>query len=599
MSGNYTVTVTLGLCTNQAVTSVLVKATPINPIVGSNSPICSGGTLNLNASFTPYTGIFYWSGPASYTSLLQNPTLINVTAANAGTYSVYEILNGCTSDTVEVSVTINPTPAIPVGSSNSPVCEGGDLFLHATDATVGVSYTWTGPGGFTSGLQDPVISPVTPAADGIYTIVATLGACSATGSINVDITNAPSIVATNNGPICSGDTLKLNAATALGNVVSWTGPYSFSAAGPTPTRYPALMEYAGVYHAIATEPGGCSADATTTVVIKQTPNAPWLEWLTYCQYDYAPQLHPIDATNVLWFPSSSGGVGTATAPTPATDVPGVYFFFLNQTVNGCPSPIDSIQVLVNPKPGVTLAPADTAICPHDSIAYRTTSTDPMVNYHWSPVTFLARSIGASTVAHPIGDIDYKVVATNIYGCTDTAGSHVRVYPAALVTLTTGDSVMLAPGEAYHIQPVTNCVAFNWFPPEGLSNAFIADPVATPDVHTRFVVTGYTENGCSIKDSIYFHVNDEVLYGVPNAFTPGTGSNNVIKVLQKGSAKLSYFRIFNRWGNMVFETTDINQGWDGNWKGEPQPFGVYVYEVQAVSMYNNKPTRFSGNITLLR
>ncbi len=598
MNGNYTVTATLGLCSNSTVTYVLINQTPHFGTAGSNSPVCEGQLLNLSASFTPYTGIFHWSGPNSFTSLLQNPVIVNVTSAAAGVYSVYEVLNGCPSDTLKDTVVISPTPAIPVATSNSPVCEGGTLNLHGADATPGVTFSWAGPGGFTSVHQDTAIVNVTPATGGIYVLTATLGNCTASGSTGVNITNAPTINATNNGPVCSGDTLKLFSNTAPVNTVTWTGPYTFSAAGPSPVRYPAIMEYAGVYMAIATEPGGCTSVAYDTVVIKQTPALTWVEWPVYCQFDYATPLMPVDAVNVLWFSSAAGIGGTATAPTPSTTVPGVYFFYLNQTVNGCTSAVDSIQVVVNPKPQITISPADTAICPRDSIVYRSVVDDPLDVVRWYPSYYLKTTAGLSTVARPEGSITYQAIASNIYNCTDTAYANVIVHPAALVTVNVDDSVILSLGEAYHIQPITNCSSFAWFPPEGISNPFISDPTATPDVNSRYIVVGITEDGCRATDSINFHVDSDPVLGIPNAFAP-SGTNKYLKVFEKGTAKLNYFRIFDRWGVMVFETKNVEEGWDGTYKGEPQPLGVYVYEVQAVATQTGKVLTKQGNITLLR
>jgi gliding motility-associated-like protein len=94
------------------------------------------------------------------------------------------------------------------------------------------------------------------------------------------------------------------------------------------------------------------------------------------------------------------------------------------------------------------------------------------------------------------------------------------------------------------------------------------------------------------------VSDETLTNVPNAFTPGYGANNEFKIIKRGIATLNYFRIFNRWGNMVFETTDMEKGWDGTYKGVPQPLGVYVYMYEGVTN-TGKVFKKQGNVSLLR
>ena len=600
MSGNYTVTAILGICSSFGSNTVLINQTPSAPTLSSNSPVCSGGLLILSAFSAPTGGVYTWHGPNSYTSVLQNPQILNVTMYASGIYSVSETVNGCTSDTSYLNVIINPTPAIPVASSNAPICEGDTLVLHVTDDTLGVSYVWNGPNAFTSTSSDPFILNVTPAAQGVYTVSAVLGPCSATSITNVNITNSPTITATSNSPVCSGDTLKLFSSIAPGNTVAWMGPYTFLSSAPNPTRYPAITEYAGVYQVTVTGPGGCFAITYDTVVVHQTPAAPWVNWLTYCQYAYAPPLTAIDATNILWFTSSApGGIGTTVAPIPPTNVPGVFFYYLNQTANGCTSPIDSVQVIVNPKPVITLNPVASFICPGDSVVYTATSTDPSSSFHWYPTIYLRDSLTANNVAHPIANQSYEVVASNSFGCADTAYPQITVFSGGLISLGIEDSVTVYPGESYHIIPSGNCVSFNWFPPEGLSNPGISDPTATPSSNTIYVVTVITDNGCIARDSIYFHVNEDNDYAIPNAFTPGTGVNNEFRLITKGIAHLNHFRIYNRWGQLVFETKNIDAGWDGSWKGEPQPFGVYVYDVEAVSSITGKIFKMHGNITLLR
>ena len=86
--------------------------------------------------------------------------------------------------------------------------------------------------------------------------------------------------------------------------------------------------------------------------------------------------------------------------------------------------------------------------------------------------------------------------------------------------------------------------------------------------------------------------------MPNAFVPGSGPNGELKIIKRGVATLKYFRIFNRWGQEVFSTNNIDEGWDGRYNGSSQPMGVYVYMIEA---YTNTGKRFykQGNITLIR
>ncbi len=94
-------------------------------------------------------------------------------------------------------------------------------------------------------------------------------------------------------------------------------------------------------------------------------------------------------------------------------------------------------------------------------------------------------------------------------------------------------------------------------------------------------------------------NDSItLLALPNPFTPGTGINNHFKIITRGIANLHYFRIFNSRGNKVFETSNIDNGWDGTFNGTPQPFDVYIYDVEATSS-TGKVLHKHGNVTLIR
>src|SRR6185369_10036718 len=126
-------------------------------------------------------------------------------------------------------------------------------------------------------------------------------------------------------------------------------------------------------------------------------------------------------------------------------VVGVSFYFVNQTALGCPSAIDSIKVTVNPKPTVTVS-GDATICPHDSVTLKAANPDAIAYYHWSPDMYLSDTAGATVIARAETNMDYTVVSSNMYGCTDTATVTITVKPSANFYLE--DSVTLYPGETY-------------------------------------------------------------------------------------------------------------------------------------------------------
>jgi gliding motility-associated-like protein len=616
-SGVYTVTAYVpydGLtCSNTNTYTVVVDSTPYQPTLGSNAPICSGNALLLTSTSTDLTPTFTtnyrWTGPNAFTSLLQNPTISPASTFATGIYSVTAtiayagIVGGCTSDTATMIVVVDSTPQAPHVTSNSPappgICQGDTLKLYSSDSTALVSYSWAGPAGFSSTLQNPFITPVGPAATGTYTVTAILGMCSTPAVTTVTITPTPIVVATNNGPICTGvtDTLFLQASSNPGTTFVWSGPYTFVSSAQNPFRTPAIHEYSGIYQVVAYLNGCPSLTTNDTVTINQTPPAPWISWLTFCQGYDATRLQAF-GDSIRWYPSSAPGVaGTMVAPIPPTAHDTTMWFYVTQTKMKCESAVDSFKVTINPKPTVTVSPS-IALCPHDTTVFTAVDNDAIAYYHWAPAMYLSDTVGPSVIVRPETNVTYTVVATNKYDCTDTADVTVTVRPGALLTINTGDSVILYPGETYQIDPMTNCLSFEWFPPAGLNNWQIPNPVASPEISTKYTVKGTTSWGCIAEDSLNIYVSEESLLALPNAFTPGSGPNNTFKIIKRGLATLRYFRVFDRWGVKVFETTDIDKGWDGTYNGTMQPYGVYVYEVAAVTSAGRSFEKH-GNVTLIK
>ncbi len=188
MNGNYEVTATLNGCTSVAeATTVTVNAIPTAPIPSSSGPVCENSTIDLSA--TTIAGATYnWTGPDGFTSSQQNPTL-NATSASGGNYEVTATVNGCTSLSASTSVAVNAIPAAPLVSNNGPVDEGYNLTLSAT-TIVGASYLWTGPDGFTSTLQNPIVSnAATLAMAGNYFVTVTLNGCTSEADSTLVIVN--------------------------------------------------------------------------------------------------------------------------------------------------------------------------------------------------------------------------------------------------------------------------------------------------------------------------------------------------------------------------------------------------------------------------
>lgn len=272
-NGNYLVTMKWYGCEVTDTAQVTVKPLPSKPVAGTNSPLCAGETLNLTAASSTNGVTYSWTGPGSFTSSSQNPSISNTTTSMSGNYIVTADLNGCTrKDTT--SVIINARPAsVTLSSTPSPAgCAGNTLHLNSTASSTGVSYSWTGPNSFTASTQNTSITSITTAGTGWYKMTVGLNNCSYVDSIHVTINPIPAIpVATYNDPLCIGEPLNLAASTVSGASYTWNGPGSFNSNVQNPSRANSSFSDTGNYTVTATVNGCTSPAATIHVSINPVP----------------------------------------------------------------------------------------------------------------------------------------------------------------------------------------------------------------------------------------------------------------------------------------------------------------------------------------
>lgn len=241
--------------------------TPATPTATNGGPYCEGATIQLNTP-TVAGASYSWTGPNSFTSTLQNPTRANATTNDAGSYSVTITVDGCPSAPGSTSVVVNATPATPTATNGGPYCQGATIQLN-TPTVSGATYAWTGPGGFTSALQNPTRTNAAVADGGTYSVTVTVNGCtSAAGSTNVVVNATPATpTATNTGPYCQGATIQLNTPTVSGATYAWTGPNGFTSSLQNPTRANSTVADGGTYSVTVTVNGCTSAAGSTNVVV--------------------------------------------------------------------------------------------------------------------------------------------------------------------------------------------------------------------------------------------------------------------------------------------------------------------------------------------
>lgn len=269
--GDYFITMQFHGCIYRDTLPVQVTAVPAKPVALYNSPACIGQSLDLSAT-TSTSGVSYsWTGPNSFSSTQQNPSISNITTAVNGSYIVTIDINSCVnSDTVTVSV--QPSPAAVVLNNNGPICSGNSLQLNSTSSTSGVTYAWAGPNAFSANTQSSAIANATTVATGWYHMTVDLNGCTYIDSTYAAVHAIPATPTINyNSPLCVGETLNLSTSTVSGAIYTWTGANNFSSSLNNPVRSNMQFADSGVYRLMVTVNGCSSEQDSVAVPLNPTP----------------------------------------------------------------------------------------------------------------------------------------------------------------------------------------------------------------------------------------------------------------------------------------------------------------------------------------
>jgi gliding motility-associated-like protein len=475
------------------------------------------------------------------------------------------------------------------------VCAGGTLQLNTiiTGGGTNNQVRWT-PGTY---LSDSTITnpTVTPGTDITYVVTITPNGpldCHKTDTINISTLKGFTIF-NHDSTICKGQSVVFNVSGDPGYTYLWS-PATFLANPNSPSTV-TTPDSTITYGLTASFPGCPDSSKFITITVEPVPTVFAGADQTLCYGDTLRMAPVITPANFSGYQYSWTPAGAFDAPNKATPL---YTAFTTTTVTltvktpqNCTNS-DSRLLKVQPQHFITVS-QDTGVCPRDTAQIHVTGA---ASYTWVPDQNISDTNSANPNVYPVTITTYTVYASDAIGCKDTGEVTVRVFPGASLSLP--DSVTIFPGESYQMQPDGNGLYFSWFPPLGLTAANIANPVAMPDVNTRYFVQAVTETGCKANDSIDVFVSYESFIDMPNAFSPGSDPNAVLNVATRGLVKLKTFKIFNRWGNKLFESTNVTEGWNGQYNGKPQSMGVYVYIVEAVTP-TGRTFYKQGNVTLIR
>lgn len=220
------------------------------------------------------------------------------------------------------------------------------------------------------------------------------------------------------------------------------------------------------------------------------------------------------------------------------------------------------------------------------------------SYAWYPADGLSCTACPDPVASPLQTTQYAVVISDQYGCSDTLFQELIVNPLPVINAGTDTAIYYGDVALLHAGIPTGKY-YTWLPTTGINYPNTPNPTASPQETTMYTVTVIDTNECRNTDSVLVQIRTDIPVFIPSGFTPnGDGRNDVFRLSNVKFHKLQEFRVYNRWGQEVFSTTDPRSGWDGTYKGEPQESGVYNYLIR-VSYPDGRVQTFKGDVTLVR
>lgn len=525
------------------ITTPSAGGAPVADFTTTSTTICEGTCIDFTNTSTFIAGAtFSWDFGNTLTSTDENPT--NICYPNAGTYTVVLTVtdaNGTDTETKTNYIVVNPI--VSAGSDNAAnLCNNTSINLNTLLSGADSGGTWaettgTPSGQFTAGTGIFDANGLTP---GVYTFDYTVNGL------------AP----------CGND-----VSTFTITVDPCTGPSAIISASST------------------------NICAGQSIIFNDNSVG-------------------VNINTWVWsFGGGSPGTANTAGPHSITfNTPGTFNIWLQVTDdNGTDDETIQITVIPCSSPTAAFAISDNTICPGSCITYtNNTNTVGVTTYQWtfeggSPATSSNMNPGPVCYATP-GTYATTLVATNPFG-TSTYTQNITV--DVLPTITTFGTTSLEMGETAIIGATVSEGDITWvWTPNNQGD--ILDCIASdcsmaevsPLITTTFIATTTSSEGCQVSEAVTISVEFEAFIGVPNMFSPNDdGENDVLYVKGVGITEM-VFRVFNRYGQMVFESTDPSFGWDGKLNGKLENPATFVYTLD-YTLVDGSYANVNGNVTLVR
>ncbi len=532
-NGEYTVTITVNGCPKTVgPVTVAVDAKPATPTVSSDTDsACPGEAVTFNTAAATGDNITYdWLLDGTVVATTDSPTYTDedFQEADAGNYTVVVNEGGCPSDPSDpVAVSLREALEGVTASSNSPVCIGDPINLTVTDVE-GATFEWTGPNGFTSTEQNPTVVDVAAETDaGDYTVIVTVDGCPASiPPATVDVTPKPAAptVSISEGPVCEGTAATITVADAQANT---TYTVSDAAGNTVASGTEATIEIptdgaAGdnTYTVVAQEDGGCPSEPSNAVNLTVTPQ---------------PDEEAMILTDPMGGDDCGGTPGTVEATVPAQGT-GMWTSSNEDVVfTDAANPTTEVMGLED-----------------GDVVTWTLSNDACGEYASASITISAMQ--PETTANPDGaTILNNETATGNVANNDTPSD-------GIVTVISGPSNGVGSIDAngnYSYTP---------------NSSFVGDDQIVYEICNR----DCPDAPCA-QSTLTITVNQaNIDCVVPDVISPNSDGLNDALVIPCSDSKRVALKIFNRWGDLVFESDNYDNNWAGTHDGNDLPPGPYYY-----------------------
>lgn len=594
----------------------------LSAVASNTGAYCEGESVQLNSGGgTDYA----WTGPNGFTSTAQNPSLGGATMAMAGVYQVVVTDVNCPeTDTAWTTVVVNAMPTVnPI--TDQTVCHGDNTAAVNFSGVVSTAvYSWTN-NNTTTGLAASGNGNIAPfvgtaiGSTGISTITVTPSTAYCTGTpevFTITVLPSPTLTTSNDTTVCENGTAHLVATGAGGGGGPYTYHWDFT---PSTAATQDVMPVVPTTYTVYVENSfGCISANETINVNLHPPLAGSIS-----PYDTICPGYPTDI-----FADVSGGIGnpynfvwssgqSQNGPTHhqfSVNPPQTTLYTVTITDQCETTPlVMQTQVYVAPLPVPQYEILDPEQC-EPAVFHIVNTTDPAMsqyNYWYiEPQQYYVNQDTIVTDTMMAGLYDMQMVVTSYLGCIDSVTfiDAIDVKPKPIANFKhSPNPVLMFNTQVLFTNYSILGYTYEWWFEEGYPSTSTAPAnvsVKFPDGQTgtydiRLVTT--SELGCTDTMDYELIVFPEVLIYAPNTFTPdGDEFNQHWRVYMEGIDPYDFeLLIYNRWGELLWESHDIEVGWDGTYGGEIVPTGTYTWIIRASDLLNDGKYTYNGHINLLR